>query len=72
MPMPTRKHPGGRPKKAADLRRSRKVEISFTESELALIADAAVAMGEPLATYARRILLLRAPEDLVRGVNMQG
>jgi hypothetical protein len=63
---PPKKHPGGRPPKEAARKRSRKAEVSFTESELSVISDAAEAVGEPVATYVRRVVLYRAKEDLAR------
>ena len=69
-PTPT-KHPGGRPKKEAGLRRSKKAEISFTSAEIDLIAQAAEAIGEPVATYVRRVMLMRAKEDLARAAQFR-
>ena len=65
------KHPRGRPRKESALRRSKKAEISFTPAELAIISQAAEAVGEPVATYVRRVMLMRAKEDLARAAQFR-
>ncbi len=70
--MPTTpKHPGGRPRKEPALRRTRKSELTWNATEWQLLSDAAEAVGEPVATYLRRIALLRAREDLARAAQFR-